>query len=535
MSDKVTSTVRLLKGKSEKGDFLASYQLAQSKVENVNFSNEENIDYGLRCSQQINADNLRLKKLKLTNYRGSTELNLSFSKTKNITVLVGNNGCGKSTVLEAIKKSLSHLTLRLTRKSSNGDIIEEPEISNTKAFAKINVEYLLDDKSFEMELASSRELSKKVKGDYTGINQIGSIYELLNSHDKNTSYPLLCFYTVDRALDVTTKDIEKSEEILDEQIWNKAKGYHKALNGKADFKLFFRWFKELVEIENSTEKELIELKADIKSREEQLHSHEFLQILESIPDSENKNNIYNNLQTAIDTRKNKLKKKLNIDNRVIDVVRKAIYTFLPDFSNLTIQRDPLDMIIEKNGETLKVTQLSQGEKSMLSLVADISRRLCLLNPAKENPLISKGVVLIDEVDLHLHPKAQELYIAGLSKTFPNIQFIITSHSPFVVRGLPELSQVISLPSCHVFDKTFHTMDIDSITNIIFEYHGGFSKEVESLLVEFKTILISEEENIDRLGNIYRELSKTTATKEELILYMSAFANEQLIDRIKGGK
>lgn len=533
MSDKVSSTVRLLKNKSEKGDFLASYQLAQSEKEKVDINNKEKIEYGLRCSQQINSDNLRLEKLKLTNYRGSNHLNLTFSKNKNITVLVGNNGCGKSAVLEAIKKSFSHLIPRLTRKSSNGDVIEETEISNSEDFAKINVDYLLDDKPFKMELASSRELSKKIKGDYTGINQIGSIYELVNSQNKQTSYPLLCFYTVDRALDVTTKDIEKSEEILDEQIWNKAKGYHKALNGKADFKLFFRWFKELVEIENSTEKELVELKADIKSREEQLNSQEFLKLLESIPDSQNKDNVFNSLQNAIDIRKKKLEKKLSTDNRVIDNVRNAIYTFLPGFSNLTIQRDPLDMVIDKNGETLKVTQLSQGEKSMLSLVADISRRLCLLNPAKHDPLDAKGIVLIDEVDLHLHPKAQELYIGALSNTFPNIQFIITSHSPFVVRGLPKLSQVISLPSSDVFDKTFYAMDIDSITNIIFEYDGGFSNEVMLLLSEFKTRLINEDNNIPRLREIYLELSQTSAAKEKLVLDMSAFAGEELICKIKG--
>ena len=62
------------------------------------------------------------------------------------------------------------------------------------------------------------------------------------------------------------------------------------------------------------------------------------------------------------------------------------------------------MILEKNGKEYDVNQLSQGEKSLLSLVGDIARRLVILNPGLDNPLEGEGVVMIDEVDLHLHPK-----------------------------------------------------------------------------------------------------------------------------------
>jgi len=62
------------------------------------------------------------------------------------------------------------------------------------------------------------------------------------------------------------------------------------------------------------------------------------------------------------------------------------------------------MIIYKNQTSLNINQLSSGEKTLLALVADLARRLAIANPHRENPLIGNGVVLIDEVDLHLHPR-----------------------------------------------------------------------------------------------------------------------------------
>ncbi len=64
------------------------------------------------------------------------------------------------------------------------------------------------------------------------------------------------------------------------------------------------------------------------------------------------------------------------------------------------------MSIDKNGQTLNVLQLSQGEKSLMALVGDIARRLAMMNPMLGNPLNGEGIVLIDEVDMHPHPTWQ---------------------------------------------------------------------------------------------------------------------------------
>ena len=66
------------------------------------------------------------------------------------------------------------------------------------------------------------------------------------------------------------------------------------------------------------------------------------------------------------------------------------------------------------------------------MVGDLARRLAIANTGLDNPLEGEGVVLIDEIELHLHPKWQRAIVPALTRTFPNCQFIVTTHSPQVL-------------------------------------------------------------------------------------------------------
>ena len=79
--------------------------------------------------------------------------------------------------------------------------------------------------------------------------------------------------------------------------------------------------------------------------------------------------------------------------------------------------------------TLALDQMSGGYRIMLALVADLARRMAQGNPHLEDPLQSEAVALIDEVDLHLHPSWQQRALPDLMRTFPNAQFIVSTHSP----------------------------------------------------------------------------------------------------------
>jgi predicted ATP-binding protein involved in virulence len=119
----------------------------------------------------------------------------------------------------------------------------------------------------------------------------------------------------------------------------------------------------------------------------------------------------------------------------VRAISRALENFLGGFENLRVQKEPLRLLVDKAGATLDLSQLSDGERSFLALICDLGRRLALANPVLDNPLHGAGVVLIDELELHLHPKWQRDVGDKLRTTFPNIQFIATTHSPFVIQSM----------------------------------------------------------------------------------------------------
>jgi predicted ATP-binding protein involved in virulence len=95
-----------------------------------------------------------------------------------------------------------------------------------------------------------------------------------------------------------------------------------------------------------------------------------------------------------------------LGDRAVAAISQALTTFLGGFENLRVQEQPLRLLVDKAGVPLDLSQLSDGERSFLALVCDLGRRLALANPVLDNPFHGAGVVLIDELELHLHPKWQ---------------------------------------------------------------------------------------------------------------------------------
>lgn len=116
-------------------------------------------------------------------------------------------------------------------------------------------------------------------------------------------------------------------------------------------------------------------------------------------------------------------------------VRAAITSMLPDVGNPRTLT-PLRLVVTRrtNGheEQLGLDQLSGGYRVTLALAADLARRLVQANPSLREPLKAEAVVLIDEVELHLHPAWQQRVLGDLMRTFPGAQFIVSTHSPQVL-------------------------------------------------------------------------------------------------------
>ncbi len=133
---------------------------------------------------------------------------------------------------------------------------------------------------------------------------------------------------------------------------------------------------------------------------------------------------------------------LSLEDPQLAAVRRAIAGMLPGFSGLRVQRDPLHMVIRKGDETLAIDQLSDGEKLLLALTADLARRLAMTYPDRGDPLQGEAVVMIDEIELHLHPAWQRRALSALARTFPGCQLIVTTHSPQVLSEVPNDAVVL---------------------------------------------------------------------------------------------
>ncbi len=156
-----------------------------------------------------------------------------------------------------------------------------------------------------------------------------------------------------------------------------------------------------------------------------------------------------------------LRKERPASARALNALEGAVTRFLPGYSKLRLGNgDKPQLVIDRGITTVPVRRLSDGERGTLALVLDLTRRLAQANPALTDPAADAGaVVLIDEIDLHLHPKWQRQIVQNLKTTFPRCQFIATTHSPQVI-GEVEHDRIQIITDGQVYSPT-HSYGVDS--------------------------------------------------------------------------
>jgi predicted ATP-binding protein involved in virulence len=188
-------------------------------------------------------------------------------------------------------------------------------------------------------------------------------------------------------------------------------------------------------------------------------------------------------------------------------VRKALPNFLEGFLDLRVRRSPtLRMTVTKGDRELLVNQLSDGEKCLLAMVGDIARRLSIANPGLDDPLQGEGVILIDELELHLHPKWQRGIIPKLTETFPNCQFIVATHSPQIVSDVqPESIFILKSTDCGVIvEHPDHSFGRDS--NQILEDLMGVSDRPEAIKTQLQDLFeLIENGELDQAKQVKNNL------------------------------
>jgi predicted ATP-binding protein involved in virulence len=466
--DKLEPYLKDLLDKAEKGDLKAAFKIV-CDLDDGKLSVTDSESFSI-LFENIFLSNLKKHKIKIFNlrlldFRLFNNLNLNFSK-RNVTIIFGVNGVGKTTVLDSIAKTLTWISFNIRNENTKGRLIDISDININAEFdyASVISEIRLGKSNkFKVELTKSKEgVSKKKSSFLEDVKLVASMYRKAVDMSVDIELPFFAYYPVERSYtsrnDLFKKNIVNKSDVQTDRF----DAYVDSFDGSTNFESFFSWYKKIDDLINQNENQ--DVAQHLKLIKEQLKNNE-----KGMPDWLQKNEMV-------------LSNKTIHLKGILDVVKLAIKKFIPYFEDIIIDREELGQMFilkkENDGAISKISifQLSQGERSLMALIADISRRLLTLNPTLERPLESAGIVLIDEVDLHLHPEWQQKIVSNLESTFPNIQFLLTTHSPQTLSSVHS-DCIRKLSNGKVYDIAVQTYGEDA--NVILEDVMSVSSKVKN--------------------------------------------------------
>ena len=320
---------------------------------------------------------MKLKKVTIENYRAIERMELPLHPQ--LTVLHGDNGHGKTSVLNGVAVGLSRIPQLLVRGPRGSLTISD---SDQRRSGPLRVTTTTTE-----GLRWTQGSSLKGRAPQALREKIADIVAADSDGRAPLDLPILALYDTDRALVREPYRLSSASSSRYDALGG-------AFSARSDFRRFFEWFYERENVEIRSQRELRDF--DYRLRD-------------------------------------------------LDAVRRAVGEMVPGLSRPSMESNlqtgsgeisfhfTVSMTDENgNSETLDIDQLSGGYRIVLAMVADLARRMAQGNPHLEDALGSEAIVLIDEVDLHLHPRWQQRVLTDLMDTFPNAQFIVSTHSPQVL-------------------------------------------------------------------------------------------------------
>jgi predicted ATP-binding protein involved in virulence len=411
---------------------------------------------------------LKLKEIHLQNFRLFEDINVQFDDK--LTVLIGENGAGKTALLKGIVKSLNVFTEKMKTALTNVDfktIYKDSDIQYDKkqSITTLHVDFLeiekllpesgsIEDFQKKLEQSTSEtDIQKIIEGIDTQLEALNTMLrQTTNDEDSEKLHEKMQELSLFKDKTEEKEFLQQNEDKTSENSpkWESLEWEIRQTKTNAQISKFSE-LKELDRLANQVHEadrrdESLSLPVVVYYSSERLAVHEKNQL------GEEDTSVFNTYDDALNGKSLNFKWFLNWfiwkeDNRsteqtLLDTIQSAIFTILNDDENVfkslktnRTRRNDYRLIMEKGKAKIEINQLSSGEKSLFVLVSDLARRLSLANPQSENPLKDgQGIVLIDEIDLHLHPRWQRKVLTCLQEIFPKIQWVVTTHSPLVISG-----------------------------------------------------------------------------------------------------
>lgn len=422
---------------------------------------------------------MKINTLELTNVRGFTHAKLDFQPGFNL--IVGINGVGKTTVLETLRVAMSHILKEIKSPVIINEYFRKSDINintdqlhvNTSFTIDESVYYFIYSKSTKDYTTISTEQKKRTKESTANVREEGiTLEDIIEFRPEikrtNTNPEFGLFFSTRRSLMVNQTSKAVKSGLPSAAAYVDALSENRAFN----IKMFAEWFNVRKELAKVTPEQI----------------------------------------------------------KVTELIEETIYTFLPGFSDLDLIEDEiskeLTFCITKSKKVLNFNQLSDGERGILALVFDIARRLIIANMHSKNPLEAEAVILIDELDLHLHPKWQRTIVSDLERTFPNCQFIATTHSPQIISSvLPENIQIIKNFEIDQAVKSFG-LDINWILKFIME-DGDRLKESEVAISEVQKLV--DEAEFEKARLLIDKYKQENFDLEEWIMFEARMSHLEMFD------
>lgn len=394
---------------------------------------------------------MKLNKLTLKNFRCFEQLEIEFHDR--LTIIVGNNGTGKTSIMEGAAIAIGTMF-------SGYDGLSSLRIDKSDAHLKaymlgsmedIQAQYPVEVSANGMNEGEPVEWKRSMKGEKGSTTSVGAraltaitrgYQDRLRIGDETLVLPILAYYSTARLW-----NYHKEKKLDDTKINTRTNGYVDSLDGTADLRSMLTWFKKMTVLKYQ--------------RQEQ-------GILEPLPELEAVFGAMEECYRRI-TGCEDVKMLYNLNTNELDISYKG--------------KDGLRMRIP-------LSQLSDGYKSTISLIADIAYRMAVLNPQLLGDAVKKtgGIVLIDEIDLHLHPAWQQRILTDLLEIFPEVQFIVTTHAPAVISSAKsENLAILQDEEIYGVESQIYGNDTNSILNEIMGVTER-NPEVAGMFLRFNSLL-----------------------------------------------